>query len=630
MSAETGSVGEARGLRLAKLAFGAVGVVYGDIGTSPLYAVRECFAAEHGVVASEGNVLGILSLIFWSLAIVVVVKYLVFMLRADNEGEGGILALLSLAAPQTSAARTPAATVLVMLGLFGAALLYGDAIITPAVSVLGAVEGLSIANQVFEPLAVPIALGVLVVLFFSQRFGTGRIGAFFGVVMIAWFIAIAAVAAPWIAQRPDVLLALSPTYAVAFFWNNGFHGFALLGSVVLCVTGGEALYADMGHFGRRAIRIAWYAIVYPSLLVNYFGQGALLLADPGKASSPFYALVPAGWLYPMIALATLAAVVASQALISGAFSISHQAVSLGYFPRVTIIHTSSEEKGQIFIPEVNEAMMAGCLALVVGFGSSSALASAYGFAVTGTMTITSVLFYAAMRDRLGAKKALRLLLLFLAFDLAFLGANALKIRHGGWVPIAVALCVFTAMVTWHRGREILSVHVAGLSRDLDTFLDELSAKMPHRVDGTAVFMTSSAGFAPPVLLHHLRHNRVLHERVILLTVRTENVPEVPAKDRVEIRELPHGFWAVTARYGFVQMPNVPDIARACTENGLALAMDDATFYLGRETLLPTGSGQMMRWRKRLFTFLTRNSRPPTFHYRIPVDRVVEMGMQIEL
>jgi KUP system potassium uptake protein len=620
----------ATGLRLAKLTFGAVGVVYGDIGTSPLYAVRECFDAHHGVPANEANVLGIISLIFWALLVIIVTKYLIFVMRADNEGEGGILSLMTLLIPKTPEGRTRATGVLILLGLFGAALLYGDAIITPAISVLSAVEGLAVANEVLTPLAVPLSVTILVMLFVAQKYGAGRLGIVFGLVTTAWFVAIAVMAWPAIAARPGILWALSPHYAVMFFVHNGFRGFTLLGSIVLCVTGGEALYADMGHFGRRAIRVAWFVLVYPALLLNYFGQGALLLAHPELSSNPFYALVPEPYLYPMIVLATGAAVVASQALISGAYSIARQATQLGYFPRITVIHTSRAERGQIYVPEVNEAMMVGCLVLVVAFGSSSALAAAYGAAATGTMAITTVLFYAAMRTRIGEARARQLLMLFAVFDIGFLGANALKITHGGWVPLVVAVVVFSAMTTWHRGRDILRGIVTERGRPIGEFMQELAEKPPLRVPGTAVFMSSTPNIIPPVLLHHLRHNKVLHERIVLLNVRTENVPEVPSERRVKIEGMACGFTRVSARYGFMQSPVIPDIARAATEAGCPIPLDDTTFYLGRETLLPTGTAKLMRWRKRLFVFLSRNARHPTAYFQIPTDRVVEMGMQIEL
>ena len=624
------AAGEASGFRLFALAFGAIGVVYGDIGTSPLYAIRECFG-EHGVAAERENVFGVLSLVFWSLLVVVVIKYLVYMMRADNEGEGGILSLLALVLPKAAEARKKLGRApLLLLGLFGAGLLYGDAIITPAISVLSAVEGLDVANPVFAPLAVPISIAILVGLFLVQRWGTGRIGALFGVVTLTWFAAIGIAGAPWIARNPVVLWALSPHHAIRFFIHNGVHGFVLLGSVVLVVTGGEALYADMGHFGRRAIRLAWYVVVYPALLFNYFGQGAYLLAHPTDATHSFYALVPRSYLYPMIVLATLATVVASQALISGAFSLSRQALQLGYLPRLRIVHTSRTESGQIYIPEVNELMMVGCIAVVIGFGSSSALAAAYGAAVTGTMTITSVLFYAAMRDRLGVARAKRLLVLFLSFDLAFLFANAIKIRHGGWLPLSVGALLFVIMTTWFRARTNLGEIIRESSLPLADFRQQLDLGEPYRVPGVAVFMTSMPAIAPPVLLHHLKHNKVLHQTVIVLVIATENVPETPASRRVDIRELGKGLYQVTAHYGYMETPNIPAILAQCRAQGLDVVVEQTTFYLGRESLLPTGPSPIMRWRKRLFMFLTRNAPSPSAYFGIPPDRVIEIGMQIQL
>jgi KUP system potassium uptake protein len=621
---------DARGLRLAKLSIGAVGVVYGDIGTSPLYSVRECFGG-HGVAIEPANVYGVISLVFWSLLVVVSVKYLIYVLRADNEGEGGILALLALIMPRSPRAKKKLGTVaMVLLALFGTGLLYGDAIITPAISVLSAVEGLQIANHLFEPLAVPISVVILFLLFGVQRWGTGRLGALFGVIMITWFATIAYLGARAVAANPVVLWAVSPHHAVRFFFAHGTHGFVLLGSVVLVVTGSEALYADMGHFGRRAIRVAWFGGVYPALLLNYFGQGAILLAHPEVGANAFFALVPREYLYLTIALATAATVVASQALISGAFSLSHQAVQLGYLPRLTIVHTSGREHGQVYIPEINELMMVGCIGVVLGFGSSSALAAAYGAAVTGTMTITSVLFYAVMRDRLGRKRARRLLVLFLLFDLAFLGANALKIQHGGWFPLAIGALLFLVMTTWSRGRAALGAYVQRLAKPLSELMGGLQASKPHRVPGSAVFMSSNPDVTPPVLLHHLRHNKVLHERVVLLFIATERTPEVPEERRIEITDLGEGVYHVRAHYGFMQIPNVPALVSACRAAGLELPIDDTTFYLGRESLLPTGTARLARWRKRLFMFLSRNARPATYYYAIPPERVVEIGMQVEL
>ncbi len=623
---------EARGMRLLKLAFGAVGVVYGDIGTSPLYAIRECFGREHGVdPARAANVYGVVSLVFWALLVIVVIKYLTYVLRADNDGEGGTLALLALVLRRLQKNKVRAGgALLILLPLFATGLLLGEGIITPAISVLGAVEGLAIANPIFEPLAVPITIVILIGLFAIQRWGTGRLGAAFGLITITWFVAIGAVGAPWILRHPALLGAISPHHAVLFFVHNGFHAFVLLGSVVLVVTGGEALYADMGHFGRRAIRIAWYVLVYPALLLNYFGQGAWLLEHPERGANTFYALVPHEYLYGMIALATAAAVVASQALISGAFSLCRQALQLGYLPRLTIVHTSGAERGQIFIPEVNEIMAVGCLAIVVGFGSSSALAAAYGASVTGTMTITSILFFAVMRDRIGNGRALRLMLLFLVFDLAFLAANAIKIPHGGWFPLALGAALFVVMTTWRRGRAALGQFVRDQARSLDDLLADIRATKPHRVSGAAIFMTSNPEIAPVVLLHHLRHNKVLHEQVVLLYIATEDVPVVSEASRVELREVGEGLTHVTARCGFMETPNVPKIVDACRAEGLELPDDDTTFYLGRESLAATGPAKIARWRKRLFMFLARNARPPTYFFGIPAERVVEIGTRVDL
>ncbi len=615
-----------------KLALGALGVVYGDIGTSPLYALKECVTPPHGVDPTPENVLGLLSLIFWSIALVVVVKYLVFVLRADNQGEGGVLALLALVVPPEDGTPSKRRGFLLMLGLFGAALLYGDGMITPAISVLSAVEGLEVATTALTPLVVPITCGILIALFLVQRRGTAGIGAVFGPATLVWFGAIALAGIPQIVERPDVLMALSPVYAVRFFAHHGVHGFLVLGAVVLCVTGGEALYADMGHFGRRAIRWAWYGIVFPALLINYFGQGALLLDNPEAAKNPFYGLVHGGSLYAMVAIATVATVVASQALISGAYSLTRQAVQLGYSPRVAIVHTSGTTEGQIYVPEVNNLLMVSCVALVLAFQKSSALAAAYGIAVTGTMAITSVLFYVVARARWGWRKwqAAGLVALFLTFDLSFLGANVAKITQGGWVPIAVGVGMFTIMTTWKRGRALLGERLRAASLPLDAFLEDVELSKPHRVKGTAVFLNANPTGTPVVLLHHFKHNKVLHEQVILLSVLTDRVPEVPASERVKVRDLGEGFWQVSAHYGFMQTPSVPEILRQCAKSGLKTRENDTSFYLGRETLLATPGGGLARWRKKLFGYLSRNARPATAFFGLPPNRVVEMGAQIEL
>jgi KUP system potassium uptake protein len=640
----------AGGAELAKLALGAIGIVYGDIGTSPLYALRECMTAPHGVAPAAANIFGILSLVFWSITLVVSVKYLYYVMRADNDGEGGVLALMALAArpaPTLATADTDEAgtgaqatttgpwrakTMLLVLGLFGAALLYGDGVITPAISVLSAVEGLEVATSACSPFVVPITCVILVALFAVQRRGTGGIGAIFGPVTVLWFLSIAAVGLPWVVRHPAILGAVNPVHAVRFFATHGRHGFLVLGSVVLCVTGGEALYADMGHFGTRPIRAAWFACVFPALLINYFGQGALLLEHPDAAANPFYALVPAHWLYPMVALATIATVVASQALISGAFSLTRQAVQLGYLPRVTIVHTSGETEGQIYIPEVNWVLMVACLALVLGFQSSTNLADAYGIAVTGTMAITSLLFYYVARNvwRWSRLRAGGIVALFLCFDLSFLAACAAKIAHGGWFPLAVAATVFAVMVTWKRGRMLLGARLAADSLPLSLFLADIEMCKPHRVAGTAVFLSSTRRGTPNVLLHHFKHNKVLHQQVVILSIATDAVPEVADHDKVHLKDFGHGFWAVTAHYGFKESPNMLDLMARCKAQALPLNEADTSYYLGRETLVLTKRQGMAHWRKMLFRFLSRNARSPTDFFAIPPNRVVEIGAQIEL
>ena len=645
---------------LSRLALAALGVVYGDIGTSPLYAIKECFAQHappaaiergllavlthsHAVDPTRDNVLGILSLVFWALLLVVVIKYLSFIMRADNRGEGGILALLALAVPKQRTMLSGSA--LVVLGLFGAALLYGDGVITPAISVLSAVEGLEVATTMFKPFVVPITLGVLVGLFVVQKRGTARVGDIFGPAMLVWFTVIAGLGLPWLVRNPSVLAAINPWHAVRFFVDHRLHGFLVLGSVVLCITGGEALYADMGHFGRRPIRLAWYSIVFPALLLNYFGQGAMLLSQCSLLDSsacavargnPFYGLatdvLPHAALYPLVVLATVATVVASQALISGAFSLTQQAVQLGYCPRVAIVHTSDEAAGQIYIPEVNNGLMVACVAIVLGFKESSALAAAYGIAVTGTMAITSVLFFEVARKRWGwsTRRASALVALFLLFDLGFFVSNLAKFAQGGWFPIVVAMGIFASMITWKRGRATMAEMLRAATLPLELFMADLKSQPPHRVPGTAVFMTQNPDGTPPALLHHFKHNKVLHSQVVLLSVRTEDDPYVSFTRRVEVHDVGEGFWQVTAHYGFMQTPNVPEIIRACSARGLRTIEADTSFYLGRETLLTSGRSGLAKWAKVLFVFMSRNSRPATAFFGIPPGRVVELGTQIEL
>jgi KUP system potassium uptake protein len=614
---------------LLSLSLGALGVVYGDIGTSPLYALKECFAPEYGIAPSPANVLGILSLIFWSLNFVVSFKYLVCIMRAHNRGEGGIMALLALLHPRRDANRSR--IVLVALGLFGAALLYGDGVITPAISVLGAVEGIAVATPAFSAATPIIAAAILIGLFLFQRKGTARVGAIFGRIMLVWFGAIGVLGARGILEHPNVLRGLNPFYAVEFMARNGSQGFLILGAVILVVTGAEALYADMGHFGKRPIRLAWLTVVLPCLVLNYFGQGAIVIARPGTASNPFFGLVPTWGLYPMVVVATAAAVVASQALISGAFSLTRQAVQLGYSPRVTIQHTSQTEIGQIYLPGLNRTLAVLCVLLVLGFQSSGALASAYGIAVTGTMTITTLLFCAVARERWHWSRARVATLgaVFLLVDLSFLGANLVKIAKGGWFPLLVAAVVYVLMTTWKRGRETVTRILQDTALPLSLFLEDMSRRQPPRVPGTAVFMTSDPGGVPVVLLHHLKHNKVLHEKVIIMSVAGEEIPQVKPQERAEVRERGDGVYQVTARYGFMESPDIPGLLSTLGPFGLAAKPMETSFYLGRETLLPTGNSKLAYWRKKLFILMARNAQSATAFFNLPPNRVVELGAQIQ-
>ena len=615
------------------LALGALGVVYGDIGTSPLYALRECFSPEHGLIPTERNILGILSLILWSLTLIVSVKYLSFVMRADNKGEGGILSLLSLAFPERKSPEAGRlAAVFVGLGIFGAALLYGDGMITPAITVLGAIEGLKIATPAFEHWVVPITVIILIGLFACQRVGTEGMGKVFGPIMVLWFVAISVLGVRGILRAPEVLGALNPMHAVDFLSRNGSLGFLVLGAVFLAITGAEALYADMGHFGRRPIRLAWFAMVMPALMLNYFGQGALLLHDPAAAENPFFLLAPAWALYPMVIIATAAAIIASQALISGAFSLTMQAIQLGYCPRMKVEHTSSSTRGQIYIPYVNWILMLACIGLVIGFGSSSSLAAAYGIAVTLTMIITTLLFYFVARRQWNWNVWLAGIFcgVFLIIEVAFFGANVLKIAHGGWFPLVMGLLIFTAMATWKTGRRVLGERLRSSFIPLDLFLADVELNAPHRVAGTAVFLSSNAGSTPLALLHNLKHNRVLHQRVIFLTIQTEDAPHIHVTNRIELEKLREGFYRVVARYGFMEDPNVPEILEHCRPLGLDCDTMSTTFFLSRETILATKAPGMALWREHLFAFMSRNAQRPTDFFRIPANRVVELGMQVEM
>ena len=621
------------GRQLLTLSLTALGVVYGDIGTNPLFALRECFF--HGtkpVAPTAANVLGVLSLIFWALTIVISIKYLIFVMKADNRGEGGILALLALIIPWRKPARG-GRSILMAIGLFGAALLYGDGVITPAISVLAAIEGLKVAAPGLEPFVLPTTTAILVLLFLFQKRGTAGIGAVFGPVMMVWFLTLAVLGIAGISRAPEVLAAMNPLHGARFFLDNGWRGFVVLGSVFLVVAGGEALYADMGHFGRPPIRWAWFAFVFPALLLNYFGQGALLLSNPKEVTEPFYHLAPGWALYPLVLLATLATVIASQAVISGAFSLTRQAVQLGLCPRFRIVQTSSEEIGQVYVPTVNWALMLTTIALVLGFRTSSNLAGAYGVAVATTMVITTLLAFHLVRERWRWHMVVAGLwaAFFLTVDFSFFGANTLKIVNGGWFPLAAGVVVFTLMTTWRRGREMLAGRLLEESGPLKEFLPEIAENPPHRVPGAAVFLTSRLHGTPPMLLHHLAHNQVLHEQVVLLTVVTEEVPRVPAAERLEVTMLSQGFARVIVHYGFMQSPHVPVALRECEPFGLTVDLEKTTFYLASETLIPTRKVPgMMLWREKLFAFMTRNSLHSATFFNIPPEQVVELGQEVEI
>ena len=620
------------GRRLSLLTLAALGVVYGDIGTSPLYAMKEAFGPSHGLLPNAVNVYGILSLVTWSILLVVVAKYLVFILRADNNGEGGVLAMLALLLQDTSERiGRRRRTALILLGVFGTAMLYGDGIITPAISVLGAVEGLNIVTPSLSAYVVEITLVILVVLFAAQRFGTATVGRAFGPLTLVWFLVIGLLGLRSIVDTPQVLAALNPLHGLRFLLHHGTHGFVALGAVFLSVTGAEALYADMGHFGKVPIRRAFFAVVLPSLLLNYFGQGALLLRAPAAVHNPFYLLAPSWFLIPLLIIATMAAIVASQALISGAFSLARQSIQLGYLPRMTIVQTSHEEYGQIYIPQINVALMIGTVFIVLGFKSSAALGAAYGIAVTGTMSITTLLFAVVARTRWNWPlwQVVSLTVFFFVVDFAFLGANVIKIAAGGWVPLALAAALLLLMTTWKRGRLALQELLQRAGLPLDLMLDELGRRPAPRVPGTAVFLTSDSKGAPVVLLHHLKHNKALHEQVVLLSITASNVPTVPREERITVASLNHGFWRVTARFGFMESPDVPAVLAQCAAQGIVARPMETSYYLGHERLLPTGSTKMAGWRKRLFVLMSRNAQSAAQFFQLPSNRVVEMGSQIE-
>jgi KUP system potassium uptake protein len=624
---------EPRGKRLAALTFLALGVVYGDIGTSPLYAIREAFNPIYGIAVTQANVYGILSLVLWSLLLVVSVKYMLLVLRADNRGEGGILSLLALNLQRKHRKADRSMRMLVItLGLIGAALLYGETMITPAISVLSAMEGIEVIAPALHYAVIPLTVLILVGLFSFQSRGTAGVGKFFGPIALLWFITIGTLGAAEIFHEPRTLFALSPHYGISFFVRNGFAGFLVLGAVVLAVTGAEALYADMGHFGRKPIRRAWFGLVLPALLLNYFGQGALVLRDPSAAANPFYLLAPEFFQYPLVLLATAATIVASQALISGAYSLTRQCAQLGYCPRVRIVHTSASEFGQIYIPGVNWALMTGALLMVLGFQSSARIASAYGVAATGVFVITTILLFVLARSwwEWSLRKSLLLLIPFFIIDVGFFTANLQKVLHGGWVPIVTGLAIFLLMTTWNRGRTIVTDLLKRATLPMDLFLPDVAKRKPVRVPGVAVFLTSNPEGAPGVLLHHLKHNKTLHERVALLSILTTEVPEIDDESRVAVEELGEGFYRIKARYGFMETPNVVRVMELAAKAGLEAKPADVSYYLGRERLLPSGRSQMATWRKRLYIVMSRNSPSAAEYFGIPPNRAVELGAQFEM
>ncbi|HEY3328307.1 MAG TPA: potassium transporter Kup [Novimethylophilus sp.] len=617
--------------RTAGLALAALGVVYGDIGTSPLYTIKEVFAgAHHPVPITPDNVLGILSLIFWSLIVVVSVKYVAFIMRADNKGEGGIMALMALVLRGAEGKRY--APWLMLLGLFGAALFYGDGVITPAISVLSAVEGLEIATPALKPYVIPVTLLVLVALFFWQRKGTASVGALFGPVMILWFATLALLGVVNILHAPQVLQALNPLHAAGFMAGNPSLGFFALGAVVLAVTGTEALYADMGHFGRRPVQLAWFGLVLPALVLNYFGQGALLLTDPTGIQNPFYLLAPAWALYPLVALATVATVIASQAVISGAYSLTQQAMQLGYSPRLEVQHTSSEAQGQVYLPGINWVLLISVMALVLGFGSSTSMAAAYGIAVTGTMVITTILAFIVVRNLWGWNWLPGALVLgaFMVVDLAYFSANIVKIHDGGWFPLVFGLGVFLLMTTWKRGRQLLGARLVAEAMPLEPFVQNMAGSAVPRVPGTAVFMTQNLDVVPHALLHSLKHYKALHERIVLLTVVSVDEPTVDDSRRVEVEPIDGQFSRLRVFYGFMDKPDLPQALEYCAAQGLAFDMLDTSFFLGRETLIPKAASEMSLWREKLFVAMFRNAGSAAAYFKLPPNRVVELGAQVVL
>jgi KUP system potassium uptake protein len=613
------------------LAIGCLGVLFGDIGTSPLYTIRECFRGKHAIALTPENLFGVMALIFWSLTIVVSVKYVSFILRADNHGEGGIFSLLGLVSNESKKLSPRLRSIAVGGGILGPGLLAGEGIITPAISVLSSVEGLEVATKAASPFILPIACLIIFMLFFFQHRGTANIGKLFGPIMALWFLAIAVLGLAAVVRAPQILLAVNPLYAYHFFVTNKFQSFVVFGSVVLCITGCEALYADLGHFGKRAIQFSWLGLVFPSLLSSYFGQTALLLKYPEMAFNPFYSLVLKFFLYPMVALATIATVIASQSLISGVFSLTQQAIDLGYFPRFHIVHTSYEIKGQIYVPAVNYALMVACLAVVIGFRESTEIAAAYGLAVTRTMNITSTLFFILSTRGWSwpVWKAAPLVILFLLFDSSYFLANLLKIVDGGWVTLFIAGLITIALTTWRKGRSELYRKI-GTRLPIKAFLEYFSRHDILRVKGTAVFLSINPEGTSPVLLQHLKHTKVLPKKVVLLSLMTANIPRVKLVDRVKVENLGQGFYSVVAYNGYMQKPSIPEVMKMVDTQGLEINLAETIFYLGRVNLFTHGDSKMAPWRKSLFAFMSRVAGSPTAYFDLLADMVVELGAQVQL
>lgn len=617
----------------AGLALAALGVVYGDIGTSPLYALRECFHASDGLPVVLATITGLLSLIIWALLLVVTVKYLLFVMRADNQGEGGILALMALGQRHREESAFPLRIgPVIALGLLGASLVYGDGIITPAISILSAVEGIEVETTAYQPYTLPIAIAVLLIFFAIQSHGTGRLGGWFGPIMLLWFLTLAALGIRSAVQTPEVFMAFSPTHAVQFLLDHPTQGFAVLGSVFLVLTGAEALYADMGHFGKGPIRLGWYSVVLPSLVLQYLGQGALLVRQPDAVANPFYLLAPGWLLLPLVVLATMATIIASQAMLSGAFSLTQQAIQLGYLPRMDIRYTSASQIGQIYVPAVNVLMLIGTISLVLFFGTSSNLAAAYGIAVAGTMVISTLLIFVVVRRQWKWSWPLAALVtgFFLTLDLLFFGANALKIPHGGWLPLAFGAGLFLLMATWNGGRRLVARHLWSKMPQLTAYLKEVLDQPLTRVPGTAVYLTQFPDLTPPSFVQNVRHNKVLHEQLVFLTTTTSRVPTVTGSHHVRIEPLAPGVRRVVVQYGFMETPDITRLLAACRSQGLEVDLEGATFFLSRVNSIATPKPGMALWRERLFVFLSRNSQRASSFFHIPADQVVEIGVVVEI